>query len=265
MNNLPAIQSTTIEKVVDNEYYWARFARQLDGKLYGHVTFKKWSPEAKRKAKETLDNVGEPVFAVLHDTKMAKFLFNLGFVPTGCLVTKPMAGREDHVFGEVVYTTKGCNNLALEIYNELGKELLPLDLVDGYGKVQDLIDIISKHKYEDWETTHYFSDGVYTRVAKIPEDRLFVGYIHRNKTNCTIAKGAITTLLVDTQGYATDLGVLDGPYTFVTDAGIRKVCYTYEETVMINSFPLEGIPKELHNEDRITELEDYLFIKEDIQ
>jgi len=265
LKNVPAVQSTKIEKVVDNEYYWARFARQTDGKLYGHVTFKRWSPTAKRKAIETLNGIGEPVFAVLHDIKMAKFLFSLGFVPTGNLVTKPMEGFENHVFGEVVYTPNGYGQYALSVYEELGKELLPISLVDGYGKVEDLMEIISKHEYRDWETTHYFSDGVYTRVAKIPRDRLFIGHLHRKKTNTTVAKGAITTLLVDALGYATDLGVIDGPYTFVTEAGVRKVCYTHEDTVMINSFPLSGIPEHLCNKDCIEDLEDFIFIKGDPQ
>lgn len=265
MKNLPSVQVRNIEKVVDNEYYWARFARQTDGKLYGHVTFKKWSPTAKKKAIETLDSIGEPIFAVLHDTKMAKFLFGLGFKATGCLVTKPMEGREDHIFGEVVYTKNDYNNFALGVYEELGKEVLPLALVDGYGKVENLIELISKYQSKDWETSHYFSDGVYTRVSRIPANFMFVGYPHKNRTNCTVATGALTVLLVDELGYATDMGVVSGHNTFVTDAGVRKVCYTHEETIMINSFPLAGIPEEFHNKESVDTLEDYVFYKENNQ
>lgn len=259
MKNLPVVSVVKVEKEVDNKYFKTAFSRQSDGKLYGHVTFKIWSPEAKKRFVEVLDNIDEPVYAIIHDLKMFKFLTNLGFVPTGALVSKALPGREDHVFGEMVRNRTNINDYALQVYSELGKEILPISLVDGFGKVKELEEALAKRPSNNWTTKHYFSHEVYTRETLIPANTLWVGYRHRNKTNCTIASGATTVLATDKLGYATDMGTICGPITFVTDAGVKKVGYTHEDTVILNSFSLVGLDEKYHNDESLEIIEDFIF------
>lgn len=263
MINLPVVSVVTVEKEVDNEYFKAAFSRQSDGKLYGHITFKVWSPSAKKETIRLLDSIDEPVYAILHDTKMFKFLTKLGFVPTGNLVSKALPGREDHIFGEVVRLKTDLNQHALQVYSELGREIMPISMVDGYGKVKVLEDTLTKYAAKTWTTKHHFSHGVYTRETLIPNNTLWVGFRHRNKTNCTIATGAITLLAVDKLGYATDLGTVSGPTTFVTEAGLQKVGYTHEDSVILNSFSLAGLDEKYHNEESLDILEDFVFEREE--
>lgn len=264
MNNLPALQFVRVENEVDNEFFKAVFSRQSDGKLYGHVTFRRWSATAKRKSLEVLDGINEPVYAILHDLKMFKFLKLLGFVPTGNLVSKQLPGREDHVFGEVVRLNTDINSYALDVYSQEGKEILPLSLVDGYGQMEKLDAAIAKMKKVPWVNGHYFSDGVYTREVFIPAGTLFTGMWHRKKSVLIMTKGACTFHTIDRQGHATTLGMLQAPDIRVTGAELRKVGLAHEDTVALNSFPLEGIPEQYHNIESVSVLEEYLFDKEGI-
>lgn len=264
MKNLPSLHFVRVENETDNEFFKAAFSRQSDGKLYGHVTFYKWSTTAKRKAIEVLDEIDEPVYAILHDLKMFKFLGLLGFVPTGNLVSKALPGREDHVFGEVVRLKTDINSYALSLYDQVGKAILPMSLVDGYGQVEKLDAAVVKMDKVVWTNTHHFSDGVYTREVFIPSGAVFTGMWHRKKSPLVMTKGACTFLTIDRQGHATDLGVLQAGDIRVTGAELRKIGFAHEDTVALNSFPLEGIPKQYHNIEGVSVLEDYLFDKEGI-
>ena len=195
---------------------------------------------------------------------MFKFLGLLGFVPTGNLVSKALPGREDHVFGEVVRLKTDINTYALDVYDQLGKEILPMSLVDGYGQMEKLDAAIAKMERVSWVNGHHFSDGVYTREVFIPAGTLFTGMWHRKKSVIVMTKGACTFLTIDRQGYATDLGVLQASDIRVTEAELRKVGFAHEDTIALNSFPLEGIPKQYHNVESVSVLEEYLFDKEGI-
>lgn len=155
----------------------------------------------------------------------------------------------------------------LLVYEELGREIIPLSSIDGLGKIEQIEAGMFKlgedkvFEFAAWETKHHFSDGVYTRETFIPAGTLLTGIRHKQKTISILAQGAITVMGVDRQGRATDYGVLVAPFIMVTEPNIKKIGYAHEDTVFINSFSLAGIPKEYHNEEGLEMIEDYIFDK----
>lgn len=249
------------EVIVDNEWFLAQFVRQLDGRLQGHVTYKKWSAEAKRESIKVLDSFDEPIYGAIRTQKLMKYLLSLGFELTGRVYNCEYPGEEGTIMSEAVYIKGGVDKYCLASYEEEGKYLLPFSELDGYGKIEKLDEALAKIPSGEWTTNHYFSDGVYTRETLVPRGLLFTGYRHRRSTNTTIAFGIISIIVVDELGRAEDKGLIDGYTTFVTKANTRKACYAHEDTMMLNSFDISGLPIEFHNVENISMVEDFIFDK----
>ena len=261
--NLP-MAPLPIEKEVDNDWFLAQFVRQDGVRLFAHIKYKKWSPTAKKMSKELMDSFDEPLYAFIHDDHHLKFLNSLGWKPTGNLIKSLYPGKEDQVFTEVMYIKGGLEQYALSIYDQLGKEAIPFEAVDGYGKIEYIEKKMKEMDQAKWTTKHHFSDGVYTRETFVPAGACLTGYRHKAATVSVLASGAITVLAVDKQGHATDFGVMVAPQVVVTKPGMKKIGLAHEDTVFINSFPLAGIPEEYHNEENIELLEEYIFDKEEV-
>jgi len=251
----------TIEKEVSNDYFDASFVRQPDGRLQAHIKYKKWSASAKKETKKLIDTFDEPLYTFIQDMHFLKFLNSLGFYSTGRLVNCPFPGKEKYVFGEAVYTKESPEEYCLKAYEEVGNTMLPLAEIDGYGRIEEIEENMSKLPQAQWETKHHFSDGVYTRETYIPEGTILTGYRHKHKSVSVLALGIISIVIVDPSGRATAMGVSTAPTVFTTEAGIKKVGFAHTDVVFTNSFNIAEIPQEYHNEENIDMIEDFLFEK----
>lgn len=262
MNTLPT--TVKIERTIDNEWFTADLVRNDGIKLFGHIRYKKWSKEAKRKTIEELDAIDEPVYAFIHNQQHYKYLTRLGFRATGNIVKSFYPGKEDQAFGEVVYHKGGLDSYAVSVYRELADEVIPLEALDGYGKIEAIEKRLLEVEQSPFTTNHYFSDGVYTRETFVAAGSILTGYRHKHETISILAKGAISVIAVDKQGYATDLGVMMAPQVVVTKPEMKKIGLAHEDVVFINSFSLAGLPKEFHNVEHINIIEDYIFDKGEV-
>jgi hypothetical protein len=75
------------------------------------------------------------------------------------------------------------------------------------------------------EPTHYFADGIYAREIVIPAGTLLTGKIHRTRHLNIVSKGKIA--VVTEEGHK----VIDAPFTFVAEAGTKRVGFALEDTV----------------------------------
>lgn len=249
------------ELTVENEWFKADFVRQPDQRLLAHINYTKWSPTAKKKTKELINSFGEPLFIFIHNTHHLKYVTSLGFKVTGRFITCDFPGKEGMLFPEAVYTTRTPEKLYMDLYREEKTLLLPKELVDGFGKIEEVEAKLKELDQVKWETNHHFSDGVYTRETFVPAGSMLTGFRHKQRTVSILVKGIISVVGVDKLGYATDFGVLEAPKVFVTEPGIKKIGFAHEDTVFVNSF---AIPEYLCSEDKLVELEDFIFEKEEV-
>lgn len=147
----------------------------------------------------------------------------------------------------------------LAIYQEEGELMLPLDLVDGFGKFEEVQDKLIDMPQIEWQTMHYFSEGVYTRVGYMPAGAIYTGFPHRHTTTNLVLQGAISVIVVDETGKAERKGVLKAPDIFVSQPNTKKIGYTHEDTIFVNSFGLEGIPVECRNIEHLDIIEEFIF------
>lgn len=248
-----------IESTVDNEWFTAHFVRNDGIHLFGHIQYKVWNKTAKTKTKELMDSLEEPLHVFAHNQKHLKFLLSLGFTPTGNFIKSEFPGKEEEAFGELIYYKEGVNGFALKAYRDYAEELLPLSAVDGYGKIEAIEKKIKELEETKWTTKHHFSDGVYTRETFIPAGTVLTGFRHKHKTVSVLAQGAISVMVVDRLGRATDLGVMMAPMVVVTDPGSKKIGLAHEDTCFINSFNIAEVPEEFRNEENIKIVEDLIF------
>lgn len=249
------------EIVVQNKWFDAAFVRQPDDRLLGHIRYHKYTPEAKQATLDMINGIDEPIYGAVQDQKQLKYLTSLGFEPTGDLLACEYPGKEGTLMGQVVYYKGGMKNLWNVVYQEESRSFLPIELVDGAGKIYDLEEKLARFPSAHWETRHHFSDGVYTRETFIPKGTLLTGHKHKTSTVCMITYGVMSVITVDEQGKATHYGILKAPQTFVTEAKTKKAIFTHEDSVMMNSFSLAGLDKKYHNEESLEEVEDFIFEK----
>tara|TARA_R110002012_G_scaffold220010_1_gene391501 strand:+ start:272 stop:748 length:477 start_codon:yes stop_codon:yes gene_type:complete len=76
----------------------------------------------------------------------------------------------------------------------------------------------------DLPVQHTFSDGVYAREAFLPKDSIVVGKIHRHGHLNIISRGKVVVV--------TEFGIqhLEGPITFVSKPGTKRVVRALEDT-----------------------------------
>lgn len=84
-------------------------------------------------------------------------------------------------------------------------------------------------KYE-----HYFADGVYVRVMKIPADHYAVGKCHRTQHVTMLIKGKASFTADDGS-----IVFLEAPFITVTQPGKKKLVYCHEECWFVNVHPTD--------------------------
>jgi len=77
----------------------------------------------------------------------------------------------------------------------------------------------------DVQIRHHFSKDVYAREMTMPRGAMVVGKIHKHENLCIISSGEVSVLSVD------GLMRVKAPFTFVAQAGAKRLIYAHEETV----------------------------------
>ncbi len=77
----------------------------------------------------------------------------------------------------------------------------------------------------DFETTHYFANGVYAREMKMNEGEICVGKIHRHAHLNMLSKGKVKVLC------EFGAAVYEAPYTFVSEEWTKRIIYALEDSV----------------------------------
>ncbi len=81
---------------------------------------------------------------------------------------------------------------------------------------------------------HFFTDGVYTRLIRMPAGSAVTGKIHRFSCPNFIMKGK---LLVYTDEANYDIVA---PFLFISGPGVRKALYVEEDTIWLTSHAWDG-------------------------
>lgn len=100
----------------------------------------------------------------------------------------------------------------------------------------------------DCPVKHVFSKGVYTREMLIPKDTVIIGKTHKTQHLNFILQGSVRVALDD---YVIEM---QAPYYFVSNAGVKKAVYAYEDTIWVTIHPT--------SETDITKLEEELIEQE---
>ena len=75
--------------------------------------------------------------------------------------------------------------------------------------------------------THQFGDGLYVRTIFMPKGMLIVSKIHKYTHPAFIMSGKVSVL--DEKG----LKLIQGPCSFMTPAGTKRLLYTHEDTTWV--------------------------------
>lgn len=111
---------------------------------------------------------------------------------------------------------------------------------------------------------HNFLPGIYLREIFMPADTVVIGKIHKTRHFNILQKGKV--LLISEH----DKKILEGPITFVSEPGIQKLLYIYEDTFwstvhLTNNTDLESLEAELIEADDSYPILDRLKEKLDIE
>ena len=97
-----------------------------------------------------------------------------------------------------------------------------------WGTILEIQDwMVENIPQEKREVDHYFSDGTYTRSAKIAGGRFIIGKRH--------AKGHVTMLLYGDATIITEQGQerVKGPRIWIDEPGIKRAIYTHAESLFV--------------------------------
>jgi hypothetical protein len=84
------------------------------------------------------------------------------------------------------------------------------------------------------ETEHYFADGVYCRVMKVPAGSIVIGKAHRTTHISILLKGKASITADDGS-----ISYIEAPGVFVTPAGKKKMALVVEEMWFANIHPTD--------------------------
>jgi hypothetical protein len=84
---------------------------------------------------------------------------------------------------------------------------------------------------EDLPVEHFFLDGVYTRVLKIPKNVVLTGVIHKQEKITILASGKLRIADQHTKPIE-----IEAPYVVKDMPGIKRLILALEESVLINVF-----------------------------
>jgi hypothetical protein len=81
--------------------------------------------------------------------------------------------------------------------------------------------------------THHFAPGLYTREMVIPAGVVIVGKIHKHRHTAVLASGRVSVLTED------GIEEIEGPKTFVSPSGVKRVVFAHTDSVWITFHPSE--------------------------
>lgn len=84
------------------------------------------------------------------------------------------------------------------------------------------------------EYEHYFADGIYGRVIKVPAGTVVVGKPHRTQHLCIILKGRLTVTRDD--GSVVEMAA---PAVYIAEAGQKKAVLVLEDLEFMNVHPVQ--------------------------
>lgn len=126
----------------------------------------------------------------------------------------------------------------LELYAEEGRELLDPRQFE-FGKVDEVIERVSALPQADIPILNTIAGGVYTRAMDAPAGSFIIGEVHARDTINILAQGVITIVHIDEKGFAGEPMTFTAPYTYVSEAGTRKIGLVHEDVHFINTFHVE--------------------------
>ncbi len=97
----------------------------------------------------------------------------------------------------------------------------------GSTRIEKVEERLIQEEQVDCPVVHHFSPGVYVREITMPKDSVIVGHKHNTKHLNIVSKGSCILVDLDTE----EKTHIEAPYTFESEAGVRKVLYIVEECV----------------------------------
>ena len=91
-------------------------------------------------------------------------------------------------------------------------------------KIADAVRFMRELPQAECPTKHYFAPGIYIREIFMPADTYVIGKIHRTEHFNTLLTGKCG--LFEADGTQT---ILKAPLTFVSQPGVQKALYIYED------------------------------------
>jgi hypothetical protein len=109
---------------------------------------------------------------------------------------------------------------------------------DGGLAAQTAIDeaeaLLLKEPKVEIPTFHHFSEGFYTREARMPRGTFVIGHRHKHAISNVLVKGKLLVVV------GNDVKELSAPAAFVSEPGTRKAALVLEDVVWLNVHPNEG-------------------------
>lgn len=81
----------------------------------------------------------------------------------------------------------------------------------------------------DGDEQHFFADGVYGRIMKLPADTWVIGKPHKTNHLCVLLKGALQVTQDDGS-----VVIMRAPNVYVAPAGKKKLAYVLEDVEFMN-------------------------------
>ena len=95
------------------------------------------------------------------------------------------------------------------------------------SSIEEVEGKLMSYEQVDCPLKHHFSPGVYMREITMPAGSIILGHEHITKHLNIISKGSCRLLDIETG----EVTILEAPYTFESEAGVRKLLYIIEECV----------------------------------
>jgi hypothetical protein len=93
------------------------------------------------------------------------------------------------------------------------------------AKIANVVEWLGTQEQVDCPLRHYFAPGVYIREIFMPAGSFVIGKIHKTEHFNVVLKGKFSIVSEDRTE------TFEGPYTFVSKAGVQKALYIHEDTV----------------------------------
>lgn len=112
----------------------------------------------------------------------------------------------------------------------------------------ELISHINQDALHEYQTEHYFSNGMYCRKASFPAGQLIVGAVHKEQHLFILASGKAKVWTDQSESILNSGDVICG------EPGVKRVVYTITDCIGINVFKtdstdLDEIEKQITEED----------------